>query len=38
MLQMKPNMDKEKDPMAGIMDLMKVRFLSNLQAFLFFFC
>jgi len=26
MLQLKPNLDKEKDPMAGIMDLMKVRF------------
>lgn len=24
MLQLKPSMDKEKDPMAGIMDLMKV--------------
>lgn len=23
-LQFKPNLDKEKDPMAGIMDLMKV--------------
>lgn len=23
-LQLKPNLDKEKDPMAGIMDLMKV--------------
>jgi len=26
MLQLKPNLDKEKDPMAGIMDMMKVRF------------
>ena len=25
-LQLKPNLDKERDPMAGIMDLMKVRF------------
>lgn len=25
MMQLKPNLDKERDPMAGIMDLMKVR-------------
>lgn len=29
MLQLKPNLDKERDPMAGIMDLMKVRFKLN---------
>lgn len=30
MLQLKPNLDKEKDPMAGIMDLMKVRYCFSL--------
>lgn len=33
MLQLKPDLDKERDPMAGIMDLMKVR----LPLFLCFF-
>lgn len=28
--QLKPNLDKEKDPMAGIMDLMKVTLLPEL--------
>lgn len=33
-LQFKPSLDKEKDPMAGIMDMMKVSTCSDVVDFL----